>query len=114
MKIVTGITAQAKQSMFLVLNDGSQLSWVVEYRPNQLGWFANFEWQTWSLNGLRLTASPNLLRQWSNLLPFGIAIQTVENREPINRTDFTDGTATAFLLDATDVALVNTVTFSGN
>jgi hypothetical protein len=114
MTIVTGITSQPKQSLFLVLEDGSQVSCYVEYRSQQIGWFANLSWQTWELKGLRLTASPNLLQPWSALLPFGLGILTRENAEPLNLSDFADGTAVAYLLNAADVAEVAALTYAGN
>lgn len=113
MTIVTGITDQPKQSIVLVLPDGSQVSAFLEYRPNQVGWFANFEWQDWALNGLRLTTSPNLLRQWSNQIPFGLSIQTTGDREPLCSTDFSTGFSRVYLLDADDVERINTTTFAG-
>lgn len=113
MTTVTGITDQPKQSFVLVLPDGSQLSVYLEYRPNQVGWFANFEWQSWSLNGLRLTTSPNILRQWSNQLPFGLAIQTTGDNEPLASTDFSTSFSTVYLLDADDVERINSTTFAG-
>lgn len=114
MKIVTGITSQPKQTIFFVLSDGSQVSVYLEYRPQQLGWFANFSWQTWTLNGLRLVASPNILRQWGEIIPFGFSIQTQEFVEPVNQTDFSQEIAILYLLDADDVASTNETIYEGN
>lgn len=114
MKIVNGITSQPKQQMTLVLDDGSSVYLYIEYREQQAGWFANFTRGSWTLNGLRLTASPNLLQKWRNLLPFGLAILTQSNVELLDLMDFVDGTATVYQLNTTDVAAVELATFAGN
>lgn len=114
MKIIQGIGSQAKQQFTIPLSDGTRVSAYLEYRPQQTGWFLNLTWETWTLNGLRVTASPNLLRQWQNVIPFGIAVLTSGNVEPLNNTDFSTATAVMVLLDSTDIALVNQTAFPGN
>lgn len=89
--------------MTLVLDDGSFVYWYIEYVAQQQGWFANFQRGDWAVNGLRLTTGPNMLRQWRDIVPFGLGILTAGNVEPLNITDFVDGTATVYLLEAADV-----------
>jgi hypothetical protein len=113
MKILTGFTSQPKQTMTFVLDDGSAVSMTMVYRTQQLGWFVDIAWQSWIVTGLRLTASPNLLQKWENLIPFGLAILTQGNVEPLNLTDFADGIATVYLLNAADVVAVNEAAFAG-
>lgn len=115
MKLVTGITSDPKQQMTLVLDDGSQVYLYIEYNQQQLGWFMNLAWSgsDWTLDTRRITASPNLLRQWQNVIPFGIAVITQGNVEPLNLTDFVDGTATVYLLTAQDVLNIEANTFGG-
>lgn len=112
MKIVTGITSQPKQNMVLVLADGSSVYWYIEYVVQQQGWFANFQRGDWAVNGLRLTTSPNLLRKWIEIVPFGLGILTAGDVEPLNSTDFVDGTATVYLLEADDLATVESTLFA--
>jgi len=114
MTTISGLSSQPKQTFSFVLDDGSQVSCYIEYRPQQRGWFANFAWQDWAVYGLRLTAAPNILKQWQNLIPFGLALLTTGNVEPLNPTDFADLTARLIVLNAADVASVNEVTYSGN
>lgn len=114
MTIVAGITSQPKQQLSLVLEDGSTVAALIEYRPQQIGWFADFTWGTWIARGIRLTSSPNLLRQYRQVIPFGLAIIMANNVDPLNVTDFADGTATVFLLNADDVLAVEAAAFAGN
>lgn len=111
MNTLQGFTSQPKQSMSFVLPDGSTVFMLIQYRQQQVGWFADLAWQSWTLNGLRLTSSPNLLQQYQNVIPFGLAIISANNVEPLNVTDFSDGTSVVWLLNADDVALVNQLAF---
>jgi len=114
MKQIQGIGSQAKQQFTIPLTDGTRVSAYLEYRPQQTGWFLNLVWQDWTLNGLRITASPNILRQWQNVIPFGIAVITSGNVEPLNSYDFSTATAIMVLLEGDDVTLVNQTAFPGN
>lgn len=114
MNILTGFTSQPKQQMTFVLENGSAVALYIEYREQQLGWFADLTWGAWRVTGLRLTTSPNLLKKWQNIIPFGLAIITKNNAEPLNVTDFADGTAVPWLLNEVDVGVVNETAFAGN
>lgn len=114
MTTITGLTDQPKQQSTFVLPDGSQVSLYLEYRQQQAGWFLDISWQSFEANGLRLTASPNYLRKWQNILPFGLGVLTKNNVEPTFITDFVDGTVTLLLLTVDDIAAVNAVAYPGN
>jgi hypothetical protein len=113
MKTITGLTDQPKQQTGIVLNDGSRAVISLEYRANQLGWFYDITWGDFTLNGQRLVTAPNMLRQFRNKLPFGIAVVTTNNVEPLKQTDLSSGVATLYLLDSTDVADIETTVFGG-
>ena len=114
MKQIDGLTSQPKQQFTIPLTDGSRVSAFMEYRNQQTGWFLDLTWQDWTLNGLRVFASPNMLRQWQDVIPFGLAVLTTGNEEPLNSTDFADGTATMILLEGIDITLINESAFPGN
>ena len=114
MTIIGGLTGQPKQQMTLQIADGTQASFYLEYREQQTGWFWDLTWGVHTINGNRLTTFPNILRQWKNILPFGISVLTSGNVEPLNQTDLVDGTATLLFLTDTDVQLVEESAFPGN
>ena len=120
MTIITGITDQPKQQTSIVLPDGTKAVLYLEYRPQQNGWYYNLTYGPntrlvpFVLNGQRLVSSPNIMRQFRNLIPFGIAILTQNNIEPTRQTDFIDGTITMLLLDTADVAQVEAQVYTGN
>lgn len=113
MNLIQGITDQPKQTIQLQIADGSAATWTLEYKPNQLGWFWGLTWGSVDIQGCRLVSSPNILRQYREILPFGLSILSIGNVEPLNQEDFSDGTITVYLLDSTDVALVESEVFPG-
>ncbi len=114
MTTLTGLSDQPKQQSTFVLPDGSSVSLYMEYREQQAGWFANLVWQGITINGIRLTSSPNFLRQWKNLLTFGLALFTDGNAEPTGLDDFATGKAQIVVLSAADVATIEATSFPGN
>ena len=120
MNSVTGLTTQANQTSFILLEDGSRVELGLSYRPQQMGWFLNIRWPgnerlavPFETFGRRLVASPNLLRQYRHLVPFGLMLYTIDNLEPMGRTCFVDGTADLILLNEADVAEIEARGFPG-
>lgn len=104
MRQILRITNYALQQHQLILDDGSVVSLELYYRPNQQGWFFNFiTYLDFTLNSIRITNNPNLLYQWRNKLPFGIACFSTANREPMLQNDFLSETSKLYLLNADDV-----------
>lgn len=98
------ITDDALQVQNFTLADGSQLQITFYYRPRQIGWFIlNLTYQTFILNEVRITNSPNMLRQFKNQLPFGLACVTDQLREPTQQGDFASGAAILYILTAQEV-----------
>ncbi len=113
MNLLEGFTDQAKQQTTLVLADGSRAVLVMEYRPNQIGWFVNLTYGDFQLDGQRLVSSPNFLRQWREQIPFGLSVLGINNVDPLRQTDFADGTVSIYLLDQADVDAVEAAVYPG-
>ena len=120
MNIVTGITSAGSQTMLVNLEDGSAFTLNLFYRPNQNGWFYDIIWPgsttlpvPFNCYGLRLMTSPNNLRQWRNLIDFGLLVTTPDNSDPSTQTAFIDGTATVVLLNSADLLAIETQYFPG-
>lgn len=111
---LVGITDDPKQEMSFVLDDQTRIYLYMEFRPQQLGWFATIQWGEWVVRGIRLSASPNLLRQYQNQIPFGLMVLMSGSLDPIHITDFADGSAQMYVLNAEEVEAVDTLSFSGN
>ena len=110
MQQVTGISSNPAQVLNLTADDGSAVTITLEFRPQQSGWFFDLLWNgtnpATEIDGLRLTVFPNILRQWKNLLSFGLACITQDGREPMTVDAFETGYATLVFLSAADVAQV--------
>jgi len=106
-----GLSDQPKQQTTIILADGTQATLYMEYVPAQLGWSFSLTYGSKVINGQRIVSSPNLLRHWKNVLPFGLAVITDGNAEPTTQTAFKDGTTLIYLLDAADVKTIEAAVF---
>lgn len=105
MFLIQRITGNPLQQQTLVLDDGSTVFIEMYFRPMQFGWFFNtITYQTFTLNGLRITNSPNMLNQFQNQIPFGIGCFSTNNREPSQQNDFSSGASKLYILNAAEVA----------
>ncbi len=105
MYAVNQITNDPFQQQTLVLPDGTSLQLQIYFMPLQYGWFiTSLTYGTFTLNGLRITNSPNMLHQFRNQLPFGLACFSTNNREPSQQTDFSSGASQLYILTAAEVA----------
>ncbi len=104
MLLINRVTAAPLQERTLILEDGTSLTFTMYYRPSQQGWFINsLTYLDFVLNGLRICASPNMLYQWSNRLPFGLACITSLRREPTLQQDFFSGNFQLYVLTQDEV-----------
>lgn len=86
---IQNITTNARQKQTLILPDGSQIVISLYFCPLQQGWFIpNLTYKTFVLNGLRIVNSPNMLHQYRNQIPFGLACFSTGQREPSLQEDF--------------------------
>lgn len=105
MRKIENLTADPLQKQTVVLDDGSRLQIRLYFRPNQYGWFLDeITWNTFTLRGLRVCNSLNLLHQWRNGITFGLVCVTAGNREPTQANDFSSGASSLYVLTAAEVA----------
>jgi hypothetical protein len=105
MFLIQQITNDPLQKQTLILPDGTSLSLTVNFVPMQYGWFiTSLIYGSFILNGLRITNSPNMLHQFKNQIPFGLACFSTNNREPSQQEDFSSGTSQLYILNAAEVA----------
>jgi hypothetical protein len=113
------ITKDPLQRFNLILLDGSALQMEIYYRPMQYGWFinslvyaaatanygapSNYSGQ-FTIQGMRITNSPNMLHQYRNQISFGLACYTNGGREPTQQEDFESGASSLYILTSEEVA----------
>lgn len=119
MNYINGITAQSAQITGLTLEDGSVAQLAIYFRPQQNGWFFDVTWPgsdkfpvPFVCLGRRLVTSANLLRQFREVIPFGIGCFTISGADPMTLTCFFDGTAVLTMLGAADVAAAEVAVFT--
>jgi hypothetical protein len=114
MKTVTGLNDTPNQTTNLLLADGSSAVLSLTFKSQQLGWFFDLTWgANFTASGQRLVASPNILRQYINQIPFGISVVTSNNLDPASIESFVDGSTTFLLLEGADLSDVETALFNG-
>jgi hypothetical protein len=105
MYLIQQITNDPLQEQTLLLpSDNSPLVLTLYYAPLQYAWnIKNLVYGDFQIQNLRITVSPNMLFQFKNQIPFGIACYSTAAREPTQQNDFQSGAARLFLLGADEV-----------
>lgn len=99
MNLINNITAYPNQQITFVLGDGTTFQLSLYYVPMQYGWFiTNLTYGTFVLNNIRITNNANMLYQWQNLIPFGLACFSPSQREPSQLQDFSSGASNLYVL----------------
>lgn len=93
------ITNDPLQTQTIVLPDGTSFAMTMYFVPMQYGWFfTNITYGSFILNGLRISNNPNMLYQFQNQIPFGLACFSQANREPMLQDDFISGASNLYIL----------------
>ncbi len=101
---INQITEDAFQTQTLVTPEGYQILFSISFVEMQAGWFIrNFSYLSFTIDGMRITNSPNMLHQFHNQLPFGLACFSIADREPSLVGDFFNGNSKLFILTAAEV-----------
>lgn len=104
---VNQITADPLQTQNLVLPDGTTIIFSLQFVQQQYGWFFNslaYSPTNFLITGMRICNSPNMLHQFRNVIPFGLACYSVSDREPQLLQDFASGASTLYVLTPAEVA----------
>lgn len=104
MYLIRQVTKDPKQKQTLILADGSSVALTIVYRPLQYGWFVDeLAYGSFTLKGVRITNSPNMLHQFRNQIPFGFSCVSAAGREPMLIDDFYAGASKLYVLTADEV-----------
>ena len=105
MYLLTGLTSNTLQRQRLILPNGDPIILVIEFKPLQFGWFIRqltYELKDFELRGMRINTGPNILYQFKNILRFGMACITKQNREPSLQEDFSSGNSQLYILSESE------------
>jgi hypothetical protein len=110
-QLISNLGDEADQLSKVVLADGSVVAFEFIYLPAIERWSFNFSHPDLTVNSLILCAGPNVLRDYRNIIPFGLSVLSTDGADPVYIEDFTSGRITVYVLDADEVANVETNVF---
>jgi len=103
MNLIQSINNAPLQQQTIVLDDGTTFAFTIRFIPEQYAWFiTSLIYGDFFLNGMKVVNSPNLLFQFMNLIPFGMACFSTQNREPSLQEDFDTGASKLYVLSDTE------------
>lgn len=108
MQLLNVLTDAADQLLLVPLDDGSEVSLEFVYRAGVQRWTVNVSHPLLTLNGFNLAQGPNVLRPYRNIVPFGMSVISVTGLDPINIEDFLAGNVLIYILNAAEVAQIET------
>lgn len=102
--LIQQVTADSFQQQTLILPSGETFLLQLYFMPMQYAWvITTLVYGDFILNGFRISNSPNMLQQYRNQIPFGIACFSTQNREPSQLQDFSSGASKLYVLTAEEV-----------
>lgn len=108
---LTNLTNFADQLATLQLPDGSSATMELIYQGATERWIMNISYGSFVANGIGLCCYPNILRQWKEIIPFGLAFVTADQTDPFDINDFSSGRVLVYLLNQDDIAQVESSVF---
>lgn len=112
MRYINKLISSPFQTAFLTGNAGQRIRMDLRYNPTQKMWIADFQLGEFSVKGISVVKSPNLLRNYRNILPFGIVVTTADGQDPRNLEDFSTQYAAMYLLTQDEVLELEEFAFS--
>jgi len=112
MNLLSGFTDSPSQTTNIILDDGSFATIDLYFRPQQNGWFYDLVYKTFSLLVQRIVYSENMLRQFRKQIPFGLAVLSTDNNDPMIQTAFSSNASVFILLNSDDVAAIEIAKFT--
>jgi len=107
MKIITGLTSSPFQSLTIPdPNTGKSIGMSLRYNPRTQEWYAGLTFGTWALASVKLVYSPNILTQYSNVIPFGFMVITTDGFDPFIINDWMSGRGYMALLTTSEAEAI--------
>lgn len=104
MLYINKITSDPSQQLTLTGIPTLQIGMALRYMPRVQSWIMDVTYGTFAVKGKRVVTGLNLLRQFKDIIPFGICCVTTNGLDPYRLDNFINQSANLYLLDSTDVA----------
>ena len=112
MRQLTKLTSSANQRYNVITENCVSFVLTLEYHPRTYAWVASIQYGDLQIDGFTLVVSPNILRQFLNNVPFGLAVVSTDDLDPLYIDDFSTQRVTVFVLSAAEVNLIESEVFS--
>jgi len=106
MKKITTLSSEGKQSFRFAIEGYDAVQVILEFKMNQNAWFYSILWGTFEVKNGRVVTGLNLLRQYRNIIPFGILVYHPENIDPITVYDWMSNGYEFYMMDESDIIAV--------
>lgn len=106
MQFLNNLTDAADQLMTVPLPDGTSVQLEFFYCPGIQRWTVDISHPLLNMHGFNLCLGPNILRQWRNVITFGMAVTSTNGLDPLFIDDFKNGICSVFILSAAEVLQV--------
>lgn len=103
MQILNEITNYPKQKFTVITTEGEEFTLKLNYSPTQQLWFFDIEYNDFILNNHCAVTSYNMLKQWKNILPFGMGIICTDEGDPYFIDDFSSKRCRVTILSIAEV-----------
>lgn len=111
MKLLDQLDGTPKQQYNLAGENGELIGFFLYYMPTVQLWACDISYKDFITKGIIVTVSSNLLHNYANLLPFGLACTSADGLDPYYLTDFAEGRIKIYLLNTLDLAAVEREVF---
>lgn len=101
---IQNITTYGYQGKSLVLPDGTRIEIDIQFVELRKCWvIKRLAYQDFLLHSHKIVNGTNILRQFKNILPFGLACYSPSGRDPQFLEDFSEGDHQLFILTQDEV-----------
>lgn len=103
---INQVTSDSLQKQTLILPDGTPLVFTLYFQPQQFGWFIKeLTYADFKVKSIRVCNNFNILHQFKNKIPFGLACISADDREPMFIEDFSTGKSVLYILTSEEVKI---------
>lgn len=112
MQIITSLTNEPKQRCQLVLENNETVDFRLYYLSRMQSWYYDFTYRDLTVKGSKVVLTPNSIRQFRRILPFGLTFFADSEVQPFSITDFSDGRVQLGILNSQEVQEVEEIIFN--
>lgn len=106
MRRLDGIRATGKQALSATAENGDVINMTLYFQATTQEWKIDVSSNSFSLKGTRIYSAPNILCQYEDLIPFGLAVITSDGGEPFLINDFSSGRVGLYILSQDEISQI--------